>query len=199
LLLVWTLQFTPFKGTSSDTFDRGDIVHDMPGPPYNYDINTVMNLTSSSFEENNNRKKGQSGGDFTTIDKYFDHPNNEDSDKETLKNTISTSEEIIETFYPYRQGPKGKRRFRKQKPKKYLVSKNNGKKFLFTRVKNKYSPKGYSYERAHRPKNYKMPHKRKPFRRKRFTTASPFQNLLQTISGKDEDEEWRGILGLVGL
>jgi len=192
-----SLQFIPFKGTSSDTFDRADVVHDMPGPPYNYDINTVMNLTTTSFQENKNRKKGQSGGDFTTIDKYFDHPNNDDN--EIVKNTVSTSEEIIETFYPYRQGQKGKRRFRKQKPKKYLVSKNNGKKFLFTKVKNKNSPRGYSYERAYYPKKYPMSHKRKPFRRKRFTTASPFQNLLQKVSGKEENEEWRGILGLVGL
>jgi len=201
-ILKGSLQFTPFKGTSSDSFDRADVVHDMPGPPYNYDIEAVMNLTSKSFEENKHRKNGVSGGDFTTIDKYFDHPNNDPTDTE--KNTIPTSEEIIETFYPYQQGLNGKKRFRKKKPKKFLISKNNGKKYMFTRVKNKYSPKGYSYERAQNPRKKmprfpKIPYKRKPFRRKRFTTASPFQSLLEKYSGNQKDEEWRGILGLVGL
>jgi len=203
-ILKGSLQFTPFKGTSSDTFDRADVVHDMPGPPYNYDIEAVMNLTSNSnFEENKHRKTGQSGGDFTTIDKHFDHPNQKTTTKTT--NQISSSEKFTETFYPYRQGLKKQKAFKNQKPKKYLISKNKGNKFLYNRVKSKYSPKGYSYERGQYPRKklskypVKTFNKRKPFRRRIFTTASPFQSVLQKYPLDEKDEEWRGILGLVGL
>ena len=34
-----------------------------------------MNLTRKNFEFNKNRKNGISGGDFTTIDKYFEELN----------------------------------------------------------------------------------------------------------------------------
>eukprot|EP00090_Calanus_glacialis_P012665 TRINITY_DN21272_c0_g1_i2.p1 TRINITY_DN21272_c0_g1~~TRINITY_DN21272_c0_g1_i2.p1 ORF type:complete len:197 (-),score=43.17 TRINITY_DN21272_c0_g1_i2:62-652(-) len=193
-MLQGSLQFTPFRGTASDSFDRADVVHDMPGPPYNYDIEAVMNLTSKNFEENKHRKNGNSGGDFTTIDKYFEHPSKVTADKEKTKKKIETLN--------YQPGFTGQNMFRNQKPKKYVISKNNGKKYLYNRVKNKYSPKGYSYERRQYPEKYPLntrPYKRKPFRRKRLTTAPPFQNILQTFSGGEKDEEWRGILGLVGL
>ena len=117
-----------------------------------------MNLTSDNFKKNqerkeNNFKKNPERKDhqnkvkeehFTTIDKYFEHPNN---DATTEKPEDLDNEVQIEVIYPYEaEYQKPKTPFRNESPKKYVISKQNGEKFLYNRVKDRNSPTGYRYE-----------------------------------------------------
>jgi len=197
-----SFQFIPFKGTSIDSFDRADVVHDMPGPPYNYDIETVMNLTRKSFESNKNRKNGISGGDFTTIDKYFEELN---KGSETEQVNAWKSEEKKKTKKRKQMFKlKGQNEFNIKKPELFKLSKNKKVHNFFHKPNvftNQYSPIRYreKYPRKSVPTFQTNPFRRKPIRRPIQATASPFQSDLQNVSGNQKTQEWKGLLGLVGL
>jgi len=77
-----------FKPNSFDITDRADVVYSLPGPPYNYDMDTVMNLTLNENLPNADRKSDiEESNEIVSIDKYFD-----DVDK-----GLATKNEIIDT------------------------------------------------------------------------------------------------------
>jgi len=66
-----------FKPTSLDAFDRADVVYSLPGPPYNYDVDSVMNLSTtlktSIRKDENDQKRTTTSPTFLSIDNYFDY------------------------------------------------------------------------------------------------------------------------------